>query len=196
MLKENGDFFTYDSEIEGEILFRKVLLDEDLHLLHEWHHQPHVIPFWKQNFLLPEYRNHLNKLLSDRHQTLYIGYLHGKPMSYWESYWAKEDILASYYDAKINDQGIHLLVGPKSYLGKGLALPLLRAMTAFQFQHQSTEKVVAEPDIRNEKMIHIFEKCGFLPQKEIDLPDKKGLLMFCERETFRRRWKDVLTVNK
>jgi RimJ/RimL family protein N-acetyltransferase len=180
-----------DEETGYEISFQQVKLEEDLERLHHWHHQAHVIPFWKQNFPLPDYKAHLQKLLDDRHQTLFIGHVNGEPMSYWECYWAKDDILADYYEVDDEDQGIHLLFGPEKFLGKGLALPFLRTMTAFLFQHKATSKIVAEPDIRNEKMIHIFEKCGFERQKEIELPDKRGLLMFCERTTFFRRWKGV-----
>ncbi|MCF2938675.1 acetyltransferase [Paenibacillus alkaliterrae] len=177
--------------MDRTISFRCATIKEDVHRLHHWHHQNHVIPFWKQNFSFPQYREYFQKLLADRHQTLYIGHLNGKPMSYWESYWAKDDIIAGHYEVEAGDQGIHLLFGPEEFLGKGYALPLLRAMTAFQFQHQDTKKVITEPDIRNEKVIHIFKKCGFEPQKEIDLPDKRALLMFCYRETFLGRWKDV-----
>ncbi|WP_088104102.1 GNAT family N-acetyltransferase [Halalkalibacter urbisdiaboli] len=186
----------FDKEIGYELSFREVELEEDLQRLHQWHHQAHVIPFWKQNFSLPEYKAHLIKLLQDKHQTLYIGHVNGEPMSYWECYWAKDDILANYYDAKSDDQGIHLLFGPEAFLGRGLALPFLRAMSAILFNHEATTKLVAEPDVRNEKMIHIFEKCGFKRQKEIELPDKRGLLMFCEREAFFRRWKDVKSIQK
>ncbi|WP_100404188.1 GNAT family N-acetyltransferase [Bacillus solitudinis] len=180
-----------DEETGYEISFRQVKLEDDLERLHYWHNQAHVIPFWKQNFPLLDYKAHLQKLLCDRHQTLYIGHVNGEPMSYWECYWTKDDIIANYYQLEEEDQGIHLLFGPKEFLGKGLALPFLRAMTAFLFQSEGTSKIVAEPDVRNEKMIHIFKKCGFEAQNEIELPDKRGLLMFCERATFFRRWKDV-----
>ena len=62
-------------------------------------------------------------------------------------------------------------------------------MTAFQFQHPETLKVVAEPDSRNQKMIHVFKRCGFELQKEIDLPGKRAALMFCDRQRFIGRWR-------
>ena len=49
--------------------------------------------------------------------------------------------------------------------------------------------MIAEPDIRNQKMIHVFEKCGFVFQREILLPDKSAALMFCERQHFMEKWK-------
>lgn len=33
-------------EIDKRIAFRKVVLNQDLPLIHNWMNQPHVIPFW------------------------------------------------------------------------------------------------------------------------------------------------------
>lgn len=173
-----------DPNFSKQIVFRLVEFETDVNRLYEWMHQPHVIPFWKLNISVEQYRDHLQKFLADHHQTLFIGELDGLPMSYWEAYWVKGDILANYYDYQEADQGIHLLIGPTTFLGKGYALTLLRLLVNHLFQHQETKKVVAEPDIRNKKMIHVFEKCGFVMQKEIQLPDKRAALMFCERESF------------
>ena len=48
----------------------------------------------------------------------------------------------SHYDNEPFDQGIHLLIGEKEYLGKGLALPLLKAMVCMQFAEPNTKKVI------------------------------------------------------
>lgn len=181
-------FETYDSTICQTITFRLVNLKQDLPLIHTWMNQPHVIPFWHLAFSLEDMRRHLEKAIADTHQTLYIGMLNGVPMSYWESYWVTDDILAQHYAADPADQGIHLLIGAPEFLGKGYALPLLRAMTHFQLQRLETQKIVAEPDTRNDKMIHVFEQCGFEFQKAIALPDKTAALMFCDRTQFQKRW--------
>lgn len=57
-------------------------------------------------------------------------------------------------------------------------------MTAFQFRATDATRVVSEPDVRNERVIHVFERCGYEPQGRIDLPDKEALLMHCERDRF------------
>ncbi|OYD56819.1 GNAT family N-acetyltransferase [Fictibacillus aquaticus] len=174
------------------ISFVKVELERDAAMLHEWQQQPYVIPFWKLDIPFEAYVKHLEKFLADTHQTLYLGLIDGVPMSYWEAYWVKGDVVEDTYDYHPHDQGIHLLIGEEAYLGKGYALPMLRAMVAFQFLSKKTEKVIAEPDITNDKMIHVFETCGFEKVKPIQLPDKTGMLMFCHRETFERRWSDVI----
>ncbi|WLR43137.1 GNAT family N-acetyltransferase [Bacillus carboniphilus] len=166
--------------------FRRVDFEKDVKRLHGWHHQPHVIPFWNQNFTFEKYADFLTKLLDDQHQTLWIGMVHEESMSYFETYWAKDDVLGKHYDWNEFDQGIHLLIGEPSFLGKGYAAPFVSKMVEQLFQEERTSRIVTEPDIRNEKMIHIFKKVGFKPYKELQLPDKKALMMICERSDFKK----------
>nr|WP_026699760.1 GNAT family N-acetyltransferase [Salibacterium aidingense] len=173
--------------IRRNIQFRPVLEAHDFHILHGWMHQEHVIPFWQLNQSEEAFRQHLKKALADSHQSLYIGCLDGRPMSYWEAYWAADDVIGGFYKARSYDQGIHLLIGPAEDIGKGCARPLVEAMISFQFREEPrTRLIVAEPDIRNDKMIHVFKQCGFEAVKPVDLPDKRGLLMGCRRETWER----------
>lgn len=183
-ITSGGAYETFDRSIDKTIAFRPVILKRDLSLIHNWMNQPHVIPFWNLALDLSAMQQHLEAALADEHQNLYIGSLDGVPMSYWETYWVAGDGVGKTYHFHPEDQGVHLLIGEPSYLGKGYASPMLRAITSFLFQHPSTEKVIAEPDIRNHKMIHVFEKCGFKFQQEIELPDKRAALMFCQRQIF------------
>ncbi|MFD0589247.1 GNAT family N-acetyltransferase [Paenibacillus sp. GCM10027627] len=175
----------YDDGLGAVIRFRPVQFADDFELLYGWHQYAHVARYWNLSIPREAYREHLKAFLADKHQALYIGELDGVPMSYWECYWAVDDIIATGYEALPDDQGVHLLIGPPEYIGRGLAGPLLAAMTEFLFRHEATMKVVAEPDAGNEKMIHIFQKCGYRFQKHIDLPDKRAALMFCDRERWR-----------
>ncbi|WP_396266121.1 GNAT family N-acetyltransferase [Halobacillus salinarum] len=174
--------------MQRTVAFRKVAFEKDAELIHSWMLEEHVHPFWHLNIPFSEYKEHLQKAINDQHQSLYIGFLDDRPMSYWEAYWVKGDVVEDTYSPMPYDQGVHLLIGEQEFLGKGLSLPLLRAMVQYQFQESMTNKVIAEPDIQNEKMIHVFKKCGFKPIKPIELPDKTGLLMFCDRNDFEKRW--------
>lgn len=183
---------TFDPEIGMEIAFRPLGLEEDLERVHAWMNEEHVIPFWQMAWSRQRIEAYLRDLLADAHSTPYIGHLDGTPMSYWEAYRAADDVVATCYPAAPQDRGVHLLIGPPEYVGRGFALPLLRAMTAFQLADGAAEKVVAEPDVRNRRMIHVFQKCAYEPQGEVELPDKRALLMFCHREEFERRFPDAL----
>ncbi|MFC7079357.1 GNAT family N-acetyltransferase [Halorussus caseinilyticus] len=179
------DFQTHDEEIDRTVSFRRAEMD-DLGMLHAWLNEDHVLPYWQLDDPLPEFRDALAEKLADDHMTPYVGHLDHVPMSYWECYWAADDPIADYYDADPTDQGIHLLIGPPEYLGQGYAEPLLRAVTEMQFRHGETDRIVTEPDVRNEIVHHVFEQCGFEPQREIETDEKTALLMVCERERFER----------
>jgi len=181
------DYQTYDPTIEKTISLRQAAFDRDLGRLHAWLASDHVKPYWKLDLPLPAFRDRFAGKLADDHLTPYIGCLDHVPMSYWECYWAAENDVANHYDAEPTDQGVHLLIGPAEYLGHGYAVPLLRAVVGMQFRHPETGRVVAEPDARNERAIHVFEQCGFEPRHEFrfDEAGKDAVLMICERERFR-----------
>ncbi|ELZ16404.1 siderophore biosynthesis protein [Natrinema thermotolerans DSM 11552] len=182
------DFEYYDRTIDRHIGFRPVDLERDLGRLHAWLGSDHVKPSWDLDEPLPEFRETLREKLADDHQSLYIGCLDHVPMSYWERYWVAEDDLAAYYDAEPADQGIHLLLGPPEYVGEGDAIPLLRAMTAFQFSHPETDRVVGEPDARNDAVLTVAQQCGFEFRRQFEFPEeeKTANLVVCTRERFER----------
>jgi acetyl CoA:N6-hydroxylysine acetyl transferase len=182
------DYEFYDGNLEKKISFKKVEFERDVNMIHNWMGEDHVHPFWHLDISLEKFRIHLAKSLKDGHQTLYLGFLNDEPMSYWEAYRVEGDVLEKTYEHDPFDQGVHLLIGDKKFLGKGYSLPMLREMVRFQFQEERTQKVMAEPDIRNKKMIYVFRKCGFQRIGPIELPDKTAMLMACEREKFERRW--------
>lgn len=180
------DYQTHDHRIDRTISLRQATLKRDLGRLHSWLGNDHVKPYWQLDLPVPAFSDRLVSKLSDDHLTPYIGCLNHVPMSYWECYWAAEDDVANHYDAVPTDQGVHLLIGPEEYLGRGYARPLLRAVIAMQFRHSETDRVIAEPDARNDRAIAVFEDCGFEPRGEFHFEEaeKDAALMVCERERF------------
>lgn len=181
-----GDYHLrrYDPTIDRTVGFRPATTD-DLERLHAWLNSDHVLPYWQLDEPLPRFRETLVEKLEDAHMTPYVGCLDGVPMSYFESYWAADDLVADHCDPDPADRGVHLLIGPEEYLGRGYAAPLLRAMTALQFRHRETGCVWTEPDARNDRAIHVFETVGFEPVSEVAMDEKDALLMRCTRDSFR-----------
>jgi RimJ/RimL family protein N-acetyltransferase len=162
--------------------FRRLDPVADLDLLHGWMHQAHVIPFWQLDVPRERLAAHLDGVLGAGHVEPLIGSVDGTAVSYWELYWAARDPLAEHYPAGEHDQGVHLLIGPPELTGRGLGRRLLEAVVRWQLAREPrTRRVVAEPDVRNARMIHVFERCGFVREAEIELPDKRAALMVRHR---------------
>lgn len=162
--------------------FRPLDPEADLDLVHGWMHQPHVTAFWRLDVSRGELAAYLRGVVSDGHQEVLIGCVDGTPVSYWEVYWAAHDPLARHYAAEPHDQGVHLLIGPPELTGRGLGRHLLEQVVTWQLAREPrTRRIVAEPDVRNARMIHVFERCGFVREADVELPDKRAALMVRHR---------------
>ncbi len=150
-------------------------------LLHGWMNDPEVARFWEMAWPREWIDRYLCQQLGSLHSVPYLGVLNGKPMSYWELYRAEQDRLAEHYPARRGDTGVHLLLGPAGYRGRGLGVALLRAVSDWQLSTDA-ERVVAEPDVSNTRSVRAFERAGFRHEGEIDLPDKRAALMIRDRE--------------
>ena len=154
----------------------------DLDLVHGWMRQPHVAAFWGLNLPRAELAGYLERAAGDDHQEVLIGSVDGRPVSYWELYWAARDPLSAHYPARPLDQGVHLLIGPPELVGRGLGRALLGAVVAWQLEREpGTERVVAEPDVRNAASLRVFRRCGFRRVAELDLPEKRAALLVRDR---------------
>lgn len=167
----------------GVFTLRRLDPDRDLDLVHSWMNDPEVARFWEMPWPRDRIADYLHRQDASRHSTAYLGTLDGAPMSYWELYRADLDPLAEHYPARDHDAGVHLLLGPARWRGRGLAAALLPAICGWLFDADPlTCRVVTEPDIRNQRSVRAFERAGFRRVADIDLPDKRAALMIRERE--------------
>ncbi len=175
----------FDPLIGKTVSFRLLDKHKDTELLWRWMNMPHVVPQWKMNVPIEEIAAYIDKNLADPHQDPYIGFIDGIAMSYWEAYWAKDDILGRYYDALETDRGWHMLVGEKTYFGRNTARAVITGFTRFLFlDNPATQKIVGEPSVQARSLLRYAADCAFEEQGEIDLPDKRAKLMFCHRKHF------------
>lgn len=163
----------------GEFSLHPLDLERDTDALHGWMNDPEVARFWEMAWPRDAIARYLRQRLDCAHSTPYVGLLDGVAMSYWELYRADLDPLADHYPARDGDAGVHLLLGPSSYRGLGIGVDLLRAVAGWQLE--GTERVVAEPDVRNVRSLRAFERAGFRRTADIDLPDKRAALMIRDR---------------
>lgn len=52
------------------------------------------------------------------------------------------------------------------------------------FADPAARRVVVEPDVANKAVHALNEAVGFVPEREIQKPEKPALLSFCTREQF------------
>jgi RimJ/RimL family protein N-acetyltransferase len=152
----------------------------DLPLITAWMNDPAVAAFWELAGPPEVTERHVRpQLAPDSTSRPYLGLLDGEPVSYWEVYQAAQDRLAEHYPAGPDDLGVHLLLGPPSARGRGLGAVLIDAVAGELLR--DCPRVVAEPDVRNTASVRSFERAGFHRAGELELPEKRAVLMLRER---------------
>ncbi|MFD4550603.1 GNAT family N-acetyltransferase [Streptomyces sp. NPDC058466] len=194
----SGRAAVHEQLLDGFGTVRILPLDPhaDLDVVHGWVTQERAA-FWGMNGLTKEQvlqtYVHLDSL--DTHHA-FLAVTDGRPAALFQTYEPEADRVGECYDVRPGDIGVHVLIGPA---GPGGARPghssaLLRAFTSYVLTGLDRQRVVVDPDERNEKAIARFERQGFaagpavvLP--EIDLPDvylpeKRARLAFLTRAAF------------
>jgi RimJ/RimL family protein N-acetyltransferase len=151
---------------------------QDAQLLGRWMSEPHVEKFWEQNWPAERWDRHLRAQLSGAYSRPLLVLFEGVPFAYVEIYRAARDVLGQVYPADAHDLGVHLAIGELSFTGKGLGRKMMRALVEALFvADPACERVVAEPDARNDPARKMFTAAGFRLQAEVRLPHKPAALM-------------------
>ena len=79
---------------------------------------------------------------------------------------------------------MHFLVPPTDVPVHGFTRSVISAVMAHLFEDPANHRVVVEPDVSNKAVHALNDAVGFVPDREIDKPEKRALLSFCTREQF------------
>lgn len=172
--------------LDLDISLRLLNIDSDLDIFTEWMNQPRVAEFWEQAWPKSQQREYLQKTLADPHKQPVIACFGNQPFAYFEVYWAMEDRLGPYYNAKPYDRGVHLLVGDKRFLGTKYFYAWMHSISHFMFLDEPrTQCLVGEPRYDNKALLRYIPKLpGWTLDKEFDFPHKRARLLLCDRTRF------------
>jgi len=176
----------YSKPIEGlgEMQLRPLDLKNDMAIIHSWVTQPYAQYWGMQDYTLEQVTNAHKELLARDHYEIFIGVLDGEAIFMMERYKVSEDILSDYYEALESDYGMHILVAPAKKRIPDFTWSVFSTVMDFMFSHPLTQRVVVEPDVRNEKIHKLNKRAGFQYQEDIKLPYKTASLAWCTKNNY------------
>ncbi|UXY27727.1 GNAT family N-acetyltransferase [Streptomyces sp. HUAS TT20] len=159
---------------------------KDAELLHAWVTHPKAAFWMMRDAKLEDVERAYMEIAADEHQHALLGLLDGEPAFLMETYDPAHRELVGLYEPEPGDVGMHFLVPPTQTPVHGFTRAVITAVVARLFEDPATARIVVEPDVRNAAVHALNDVVGFVPEREIQKPEKKALLSFCTRERFEK----------
>ncbi|WP_433586041.1 GNAT family N-acetyltransferase [Microbacterium hydrocarbonoxydans] len=159
----------------------------DLDLLHEWVTRPSS-RFWGLAELSREELRDLYLFVDGlpSHHAFLVR-RDGRPIVLLQTYEPENDPLGEVYDVQPGDVGLHFFLGDRGDPVRHFSWHVTDVIAAFLFSRPEVDRLVIEPDVRNERAVARAVKSGFELGPLVSLPDKTGRLAFLTRERWERQ---------
>ncbi|MFC9130082.1 GNAT family N-acetyltransferase [Streptomyces sp. NPDC057099] len=157
---------------------------KDAELLHSWVTHPKASYWMMQDAKLQDVEREYSGIAAHEYHHAYLGLHEGRPAFLMESYDPRYVELEGLYDPEPGDVGMHFLVAPTDRPIHGFTKAVITAVMDELFADPRTRRVVVEPDVSNKAVHALNEAVGFVPEREIDKPEKRALLSFCTRDQY------------
>jgi RimJ/RimL family protein N-acetyltransferase len=157
---------------------------QDAELLHSWVTHPKAAFWMMQDASLVDVERAYMEIAADEHHHALLGLYDGEAAFLMEYYDPAHRELVGLYEPLPGDVGMHFLTPATDMPVHGFTRSVITAVLAHLFEDPATARVVVEPDVANKAVHALNEAVGFVPEREIQKPEKKALLSFCTREQF------------
>ncbi|MBB4952074.1 RimJ/RimL family protein N-acetyltransferase [Agrobacterium vitis] len=183
--KPTGRLYTrFIPWLEGVLSFDAATHD-DLPHLHRWMNNPRIDEFWHEAGDQARHTAYLDIMLNDPHVLPVIGRFNNQPFSYFEVYWAKEDLIGTYCNAGDYDRGCHVIIGEEEYRGKAWFTAWLPSLLHYMFLDDArTQRIVQEPQANHYRQLKNLHRSGFSHIGTVDFPGKRAALLSITRQHF------------
>lgn len=183
--KPTGRLYSrYIPWLGGVISFDAATHDDVPHL-HRWMNNPRINEFWHEAGDQSRHSAYLETMLNDPHMLPLIGRFNDQAFSYFEVYWAKEDLIGSYCNAGDYDRGCHVIIGEEEYRGKAWFTAWLPSLLHYMFLDDArTQRIVQEPQANHYRQLKNLHRSGFSHIATVDFPGKRAAILSISRQHF------------
>lgn len=168
----------------GTLTMRPLDPFEDAELVHSWVTHPKSAFWLLQGAKLQDVEREYMGIAASEHHDAFVGLHDGEPAFLMERYDPRYIELVGLYEPEPGDVGMHFLVAPTDRPVHGFTRAVISTVMEHLFADPRTHRVVVEPDVTNTAVHRLNEEVGFVPEREIDKPEKRALLSFCTRERY------------
>ncbi|RKQ37156.1 GNAT family N-acetyltransferase [Kocuria tytonis] len=162
---------------------RPVDPERDLPLLHEWLSAPRAQAWGLVGAPAEDVAREYHRMAAAAGEDAWIVSEHGSPLALLETYDPARSPLADVWPVRDGDAGLHLFVAPATRPVPGTTRAVMAAALQFVLADPAVQRVLVEPDVRNERIRAVNRWAGFREVGECRLPDKTACVSVVDRAT-------------
>lgn len=166
--------------LDARLVLRPVDPTTDAELLHDWVTQERA-RFWGMlDKTLAEVEEIYAYIDEQDHLAAYLVCWEDEPWALFQTYDPAVDEIGQFYDRRPGDIGVHLLIGP-GRRPDGFSDALFGHLAAWVFSDPHVQRVVLEPDVRNDRSRNLAARLDADLGPQVALPDKQAQFLFLDR---------------
>lgn len=108
----------------------------------------------------------------------------GDPVALFQDYAPTAEEVGDHFDVRPGDLGVHFMLAPASVAEPGFTASVVTFLVRTVFADPSVQRIVVEPDARNDKAVALVERIGFELGPVVELSTKPARLAFLTRERY------------
>lgn len=110
--------------------------------------------------------------------------LDGEPAALFQDYQPAAEEVGERYDVRPGDLGVHLMLAPPTTRRPGFTAAVTGFVLASAFADPAVDRIVVEPDARNEPAVALATRLGFELGPVVELSTKPARLAFLTRAAY------------
>jgi RimJ/RimL family protein N-acetyltransferase len=156
----------------------------DAGTLHAWVTHPRSVYWEMQEASVADVAVEYAGIAANPQHHAWLGLADHEPRFLVETYDPAHGALAGLPEIGHGDLGMHVLVAPTDSPEHGFTRAVMRAVMRFCFADPAVQRVVVEPDVRNERIAALNAAAGFVVLRHVALPTKTAALSVATRADF------------
>lgn len=137
------------------IEFRKLVID-DIPLLFEWMGLEHVGAWWRETRDYKVFFEKYSKYVTSKKNGCYFICDVNKPIGFIIWHYVEKQVYA-----------LDIFIADLDYVGKGYGAKIIKQFIDVILIPLHPKKIIIDPEVTNERAIHVYEKVGFKKKKII-----------------------------
>ncbi|MCW2850598.1 MAG: Penicillin acylase [Nocardioides sp.] len=158
----------------------------DSPLLHSWVVQERA-QFWMMgDHTLEQVREIYEWIDEQPTHAAYLAWADDEAAALFQTYDPRAEEVGEHLDVRLGDVGIHFMLAPPTRRRSGFTGTVIAFLLDTVFADPTVERIVAEPDARNDKAVALVERLGFELGPVVELSTKPARLAFLSRAAYER----------